>query len=233
MSEERLQKFLARAGVASRRKAEELISAGRVTVNGKRAELGMKVTEHDDVQVDGEAVLATQRNVTYALYKPPGVVTTVKDEKGRRTVMEFFEPIPGLHPVGRLDYESEGLLLMTTDGDLTLQLTHPRYGHEKEYRVWCKGGAVKNEDLKRLEAGIRLEDGVARAIRAQSAEGGCILVLEEGRNRQVRRMLGALGYDVTRLKRTRIGGLELGHLKPGSKRKLSHDDLVKLGYTRE
>lgn len=229
---ERLQKFLARAGVASRRKAEDLITAGRVSVNGRRAELGMKVGEEDEVAVDGANVTKPLSTVTYLLNKPAGYVSTVSDEQGRPTVMDLVPAVAGLHPVGRLDLESEGMLLLTNDGDLTLELTHPRYEHEKEYRVWCRQGTLNAGALAILEQGVELDDGVARVVVAKTAEGGCRVVLGEGRNRQVRRMLAAVGYSVTRLVRVRIGKLELGDLKVGGYRKLSAADFKKLGYTR-
>ncbi len=229
---ERLQKFLSRAGVASRRKAEVLITEGRVTVNGQKAELGMKVSGEDEVRVGGERIENNTKRVTYAFNKPPGVITTVTDNRGRPTVIDLFPEIPGLHPAGRLDAESEGLLIVTNDGDLTLELTHPRYGHEKEYRVWCREGTLQAWALGKLEKGIELEDGLARAIVAKVADGGCTLVLDEGRNHQVRRMLGALGLHVTRLQRIRIGGLELGNLKPGGYRRLSQEDLARLRGSR-
>lgn len=225
---ERLQKLLSRAGVASRRKAESLIGAGRVTVNGRVATLGDRALPGDDVRVDGRRVSAVRTHVSYLLYKPAGVVSTVQDERGRRTVVDLLPPVPGLHPVGRLDLESEGLLVLTTDGELTLRLTHPRYGHEKEYRLWCREGTVAAGALARLEAGVELEDGPARAAKTRAADGGCVLVLTEGRKRQARRMLAAVGYQVTRLVRTRLGPLRLGDLPPGGYRELSQVELRRL-----
>lgn len=227
---ERLQKLLARAGVASRRKAEELIEAGRVTVGGRVARLGDRALPSDDVLVDGEPLPRAEASVTYLLNKPPGVVSTVHDERGRLTAVELVPPVAGLHPVGRLDLDSEGLLLLTTDGELTLRLTHPRYGHEKEYRVWCEQGAISQEAAAALRAGVELEDGGARALRVERAEGGAVVVLGEGRKRQVRRMLAAVGYDVVRLKRTRLAGLELGDLPLGEYRELTAGDFQALGY---
>ena len=231
---ERLQKVLAQAGVASRRKSEDLITSGKVTVNGQRAELGMRVSPQDEVHVSGELVgrKRAKDDVTYAFYKPVGVLSSSSDDRGRKTVMDFLPAVPGLHPVGRLDLESEGLLLLTTDGELTLQLTHPRFEHEKEYRVWCDK-SVPGEVLRRLEQGVTLEDGPAQAIRAHRAEGGCVLVLGEGRNHQVRRMLAAFRLKVTRLKRTRVGGLRLDGLKSGEYRPLEAKDLARLGYTQK
>ncbi|GMA15033.1 rRNA pseudouridine synthase [Deinococcus metallilatus] len=224
---ERLQKRLARAGVASRRAAEELITAGRVTVNGEVATLGRTVTPADEVRVDGTLIeTAGLESVTFLLYKPAGYVTTARDEYGRRNVLSAMPSIPGLHPVGRLDRDSEGLLLLTTDGQLTLTLTHPRYGHEKAYRAWTAGDEVPTEaELRRLEEGVELEDGPARALSARPAQGGAFVTLGEGRNRQVRRMLDAIGHPVTRLLRYRVGGLWLGDLAPGEYRELSSRDL--------
>jgi 23S rRNA pseudouridine2605 synthase len=221
----RLQKYLARAGIASRRKAEELISSGRVTVNGKVAELGSKVQDGDEVRLDGKRVEKMAETITYMLNKPAGYVTTSEDEMGRQTALELLPNTPGLHSVGRLDMDSEGLLLFTTDGDLTLRLTHPRFEHEKEYRVWCKEGEVQAGELSILERGLELDDGPAKAIVAKRAEGGCKLVLGEGRNRQVRRMLAKVGYSVTRLVRTRVSRLELGDLPSGQYRQLSAEEL--------
>ena len=230
---ERLQKFLASAGVASRRKSEDLITAGRVTVNGTKAALGQKVSPGDEVAVDGTAIAKPGETVTYMLHKPPGYLSSVSDNRGRPTVIELVPRAPGLHPVGRLDLDSEGLLLLSNDGALTLQLTHPRFEHEKSYRVWCRQGTLGAGELGILEGGVKLEDGLARAVVAKVAEGGCYITLKEGRNHQVRRMLAAVGYSVTRLVRERVGGLELGDLPRGKYRKLSKQDLTRLGYTRQ
>ena len=227
---ERLQKFLSRAGVASRRKAEALIAAGAVTVNGVRAELGQSVTQGDDVRVNGVRA-AVQEHVTFLLYKPAGVLSSVSDDRGRETVIDLLPPVPGLHPVGRLDLESEGLLLVTNDGDLTLRLTHPRYGHEKAYRVWCDA-PLSRTDLQRLKNGLELDDGPAKAFSVRAMPGGCELTLREGRNRQVRRMMGALGRSVTRLLRTRVAHLSLAGLEPGAYRRLTDAELEPLMKVR-
>ncbi|MEX2535532.1 MAG: pseudouridine synthase [Trueperaceae bacterium] len=221
----RLQKVLARLGVASRRGVEDLIRQGRVSVNGQPAELGMRITVQDAVKVDGQAVAAQAAAATYMLNKPPAVLTTVLDQRGRKTVMELVPRIPGLHPVGRLDRDSEGLLLLTTDGDLTLKLTHPRYQHRKTYRVWCEQGALSQAQVQRLRDGVDLEDGPAKAVEVRSEPEGCLLVLAEGRKRQVRRMLAAVGCDVLRLLRTKIGRLELGELPTGGWRQLEADEI--------
>lgn len=220
-----MQKVLAAAGVASRRKAEDLIRAGRVRVNGERVELGATVGPADILSVDGVEVARNAGRATYMLNKPRGVLSAVSDSRGRQTVVELLPKVDGLHPVGRLDLDSEGLLLVTNDGDLTLRLTHPRYGKEKEYRVWCEQGAVDARALKRLVEGVELDDGVARMKSAARAAGGARLVLTEGRKRQVRRMLEAVGYDVERLLRLRVGNLRLGDLPEGGWRKLSGEEI--------
>ena len=224
---ERLQKFLSRAGVASRRKAETLINEGKVTVNGVRAELGQQVEPNDDVRVSGIRA-EVQEHITYLLYKPVGILSSVSDDRGRETVIDLLPKVPGLHPVGRLDLESEGLLLVTNDGALTLQLTHPRYEHEKEYRVWCDA-PLSEREMHALRSGVELDDGSARAFTVQPSPGGCTVVLREGRNREVRRMLAALGFTVTRLMRTRVAHLTLGDLQPGEYRQLTEADLKPLG----
>lgn len=230
---ERLQKRLARAGIASRRAAEDLIRAGRVTVNGQAATLGDRVTDADDVRVDGQLlVLDPVERVTLALYKPRGIVTSAHDELGRAGVLDLMPRIPGLHTVGRLDRDSEGLLLLTTDGNLTLRLTHPRYAHEKVYRAWVSGD-LGARDLETLASGVDLEGDHGETVRTAPAEieradGGLYITIREGRNRQVRRMLGAVGAYVTRLVRVRFGGVFLGDLQPGEYRTLTERDLTEL-----
>jgi 23S rRNA pseudouridine2605 synthase len=228
---ERVQKLLARAGVASRRAAEALIAAGRVLVDGVPATLGQRVPPGAEVRVDGRVVVLPERERTFALHKPRGVVTTASDEHGRRTVLDLVPRVPGLHPVGRLDRDSEGLLILTTDGELTLRLTHPRYGQRKTYRVWCREGTVPGPALARLRRGVELHDGPARALAARAAPGGAVVVLQEGRKRQLRRMLAAVGLEVTRLLRTRVGDLPLGSLAPGAYLELGPRDVLRLGYT--
>ncbi len=227
---ERLQKRLARAGVASRRAAEELITAGRVQVNGDVATLGQSVTEDDLVVVDGQIVAQPAAHRTFAMYKKRGIITTSHDEKGRPAVLDYVPQVPGLHPVGRLDRDSEGLLLLTTDGELTLRLTHPRYQHEKVYRAWIDGGLPSDEVLDELEDGIELEDGLTAPARVDRAGLGLYVTIREGRNRQVRRMLEAVGYPVTRLVRVRLGGLWLEDLRPGEWRELDERDLHDLEH---
>jgi 23S rRNA pseudouridine2605 synthase len=183
------------------------------------------------VFVDGVEVRPVAAQRTFALHKPVGVLSSAADDRGRRTVLDLLPPVPGLHPVGRLDLDSEGLLLLTTDGDLTLRLTHPRFGQAKTYRAWCRGGEVAPEACRALRAGVQLDDGPARALQARPAPGGAVVVLGDGRKRQLRRMLDAVGAPVVRLLRTHVGRLALGDLAPGAYRELTEADLQRLGYT--
>ncbi|WP_119360761.1 pseudouridine synthase [Meiothermus luteus] len=217
----RLQQFLARAGIASRRKAEALIRAGRVTINGEVAELGRVVQPGDVVRLDGERVNPPRKTVVIALNKPRGYTTTHEDPHAEKRVYSLVPAHPGLHAVGRLDKETEGLLLLTNDGQLTQLLTHPRNQVPKVYRAWCKNGRLSLEACRRLEQGVALEDGPAKALRAIPARGGARLVLTEGRKREVRRMLARVGYPVERLVRLAVGPIELGGLEPGQWRYLS------------
>ncbi len=223
----RLQAYLARAGVASRRKAERLIQEGRVRVNGAVARLGMRVGPGDQVEVDGQRVTLPER-VVLAFHKPRGYTVTRKDPHARRTIFELLPKIPGLHPVGRLDRDSEGLLLLTNDGHLTERLTHPRYGVVKVYRVWTERGTLPKEACRLLEEGIMLEDGPAKALLCRPLPGGALLALGEGRKREVRRMLKAVGYPVTRLLRVQVGPIRLGNLPPGRWRVLSQEEVKAL-----
>lgn len=224
----RLQTFLARAGVASRRKAEELIRQGRVRVNGAVATLGQKVSPKDVVEVDGKRVEPLAERVVLALHKPRGYTTTRHDPHAQKTVFDLLPNIPGLHPIGRLDRDSEGLLLFTNDGSLTLRLTHPRYGVKKVYRVYTERGTLPRSVCQRLLEGVELEDGLARAIACRPAPGGALLTLAEGRKREVRRMLQVVGYPVTRLVRLQVGPIHLGHLPPGKWRRLSPEEVEAL-----
>jgi len=221
----RLQQFLARAGVASRRKAEDLIREGRVTINDQIAGIGSSVSESDVVCLDGERVRLPEKKVVIALHKPVGVTTTKSDPHAERTVYQLVPDVPGLHPVGRLDKDSEGLLLLTNDGDLTLKLTHPRYGVRKVYRAWCKQGRVSEADCKRLVEGVELDDGLAQALEAEPTQEGARIVMAEGKKREVRRMLGRLGYPVTRLVRLQVGPIKLGKLNPGEWRYLTPEEV--------
>jgi pseudouridine synthase len=239
-----LQKFLARAGVASRRHAEELIRAGRVQVNGQPvAQLGTRVQpETDAVQVDGRPVHLPAARVYLLLHKPAGVVTTASDPQGRQTVLDLLPPSlrsQRLFPVGRLDLESEGLLLLTNDGAFALHLTHPRYEQEKEYHALVRGHPAPDA-LETLRRGLLLPGEArptapaqVRQLRALNDGTGWLSVtLHEGRKRQVRRMLAAVGHPMLRLIRVRVGPLRLGALPPGHWRPLSRAEVTKLGGER-
>ena len=223
---ERLQKVLAAAGLGSRRACEILIEEERVTVNGEVAILGRRVDpETDRIEVDGVRVPVRPGLVTYLLNKPRGVVSTAADPQGRPTVVELVPAEPRIFPVGRLDTDTEGLLLLTNDGDLAHRLTHPSFGVEKEYLAQVDGSPTP-ADLRRLRQGIELEDGMTAPAKASlTAPGAVRLVIHEGRNRQVRRMLEAVGYPVTRLVRTRIGPLADRRLKPGEWRVLEMEEV--------
>lgn len=221
-SGDRLQKVLASTGWGSRRVCEELIAEGRVTVNGEVAQLGRRVDpEHDLIEVDHAPVGVKPGLVYYLLNKPTGVVTTAKDTHGRKTVIDLVPDEPRVFPVGRLDADTEGLLLLTNDGDLAHRITHPSHGVEKEYLVHVRG-QLNGSELRRLRQGIELDDGItAPAEASQPSPGVLRLTIHEGRNRQVRRMCDALGHPVLRLVRTRVGPITDRSLRPGDYRELS------------
>jgi 23S rRNA pseudouridine2605 synthase len=223
---ERLQKVLARAGIGSRRVCEELIAEGKVTVNGTVAELGRRVdAELDKVAVDGVPISVREGLVHYLLNKPAGVVTTASDPQGRRTVVELVPDEPRVFPVGRLDYETEGLLILTNDGDLTHRLTHPSYGVEKEYLAEVEG-TPSRAAVRMLREGVELEDGPTAPAKASLQPPSLLTItIHEGRNRQVRRMCDAIGHPVKRLVRTRIGPITDRTLKPGEWRELTPDEV--------
>ncbi len=223
---ERLQKVLARAGLGSRRVCEDLIDDGRVTVNGEVAVLGRRVDPATDlVEVDGAAIGVAPGLVHYLLNKPAGVVTTADDPQGRPTVVELVPAEPRVFPVGRLDQDTEGLLVLTNDGELTHRLTHPSFGVDKEYLAHVEGHPSRSE-LRRLREGVELDDGpTAPAQVALVAPDLVRIVIHEGRNRQVRRMCEAVGHPVQRLVRVRIGPLADRRLKPGAWRELTTDEV--------
>jgi pseudouridine synthase len=231
MPAERLQRALARAGFGSRRSSEALIVAGRVKVNGRVAVLGDKVDPSaDEVELDGVRVNLDPNVRYYALHKPAGVVTTMSDPQGRPSVRELLPAGgPRVFPVGRLDRDTEGLLLLTNDGELANRLTHPRFGVEKEYLAEVAGRPAARH-VASLRHGVELEDGPARAasariLDARGDRGQLRLVMTEGRNREVRRLLAAVGLPVTRLVRLRVGPVTLGGLRPGEHRALAADEV--------
>lgn len=219
---ERLQKVLARAGFGSRRVCEDLIAGGRVLVNGQPVALGARVdVGRDIVSVDGVEIGVQPDFVYYLLNKPAGVVTTAADTHGRPTVVELVPREPRVHPVGRLDKETEGLLLLTNDGRLTQRLTHPSFGVEKEYLAHVEGIPSRGA-LRRLRDGVELDDGRTAPAQVSMPDPGLLrIVIHEGRNRQVRRMCEAIGHPVLRLVRTRIGPLQDPGLAPGEFRALT------------
>lgn len=230
---ERLQKILAQAGYGSRRACEDFITAGRVRVNGQIAALGQKADSViDKITVDGKPIAAAEAPIYIALYKPRMVLSVVESERGddRQTVRDLVEVPEHVYPVGRLDFESEGLILLTNDGDLANKLTHPRYGHMKEYRVLL-ARRPEQEQLAAWRRGVVLEDGYKTApveVRFESAQGKGAwvrVVMGEGRKRQIRETCKQLGLPVVRILRTRIGSLKLGNLKPRQWRYLTRQEV--------
>ena len=230
----RLQKYMAECGVASRRKAEEMIAQGRVTVNGAVVtEMGTQAEEGDEVRLDGQLIRpeAEKRYVMY--HKPAGEVTTVSDPEGRKCVLDHFRDYPvRLYPVGRLDYDSEGLLLLTNDGALTERMLHPSHQVDKSYVARVEG-TVSPEDMRRLRTGILLDDhktapAKARILKREALASVVLVTIHEGRNRQVRRMFEETGHRVLQLRRVRFGPLELGDLPRGKWRELTAEEVRKL-----
>jgi 23S rRNA pseudouridine2605 synthase len=230
---ERVQRILARAGFGSRRGVEELIRAGRVEINGRPAILGDRADPGKDrVAVDGVPVATHPDLRFYALNKPAGVTTTLRDPHAERSIRSYLPKGPRVFPVGRLDRESEGLLLLTNDGDLAHRLQHPRYGVEKEYLVEVEG-ALSRRAVGALTAGVPLEDGLARPVKVGKIDrvagrSSIRLVMAEGRKREVRRMMAAVGAPVKRLVRVRVGPIRLGELPPGKVRPLIPDEVAAL-----
>ncbi|MBV8302469.1 MAG: rRNA pseudouridine synthase [Candidatus Dormibacteraeota bacterium] len=226
---ERLNRHLARRGVASRRHADELISAGRVAVNGHLAQVGETVSDEDSVTVDGRSVRALPAFLTLLLNKPPGFVTTTSDPQHRPTVMQLVPPAPGLVPVGRLDSDSRGLLLLTNDGELAHRVAHPRFGLRRTYHVRLASPAA-DAQLRRLTTGVELDDGKAQALAARRSRRAdeIEVVMGEGRRREVRRLCAALGLEVVDLRRTHYGPVGLGSLPEGQCRPLDDGELRSL-----
>jgi 23S rRNA pseudouridine2605 synthase len=222
----RLQKVLAQAGLGSRRACEELIERKRVRVNGEIAVLGRRVDPQTDViEVDGAQIGVKPGLVHYLLHKPAGVITTASDPQGRPVVLDLVPPEPRVFPVGRLDGDSEGLLVLTNDGDLTHRLTHPSYGVDKEYLVEVDGEPTRRA-VARLRDGVDLEDGRTAPAKVAQLDARLLrITIHEGRNRQVRRMCEAMGHPVVRLVRTRIGPITDRSLKPGEWRALTQDEV--------
>jgi len=226
---ERLQKILAQAGLGSRRTAEDLIAEGRVRVNGEVARLGTRAdAEADTIEVDGAVIGVRQGLVHYLLNKPAGVVTTASDPEGRPTVVALVPPEPRVYPVGRLDADTEGLLLLTNDGELAHRLTHPSFGVDKEYLAEVEGTPSRGA-LRRLREGVELDDGPTAPAKVSLVGDHTLrITIHEGRNRQVRRMADAVGHPVRRLVRVRIGPLTDRRLAPGEWRELTQAEVRSL-----
>lgn len=231
----RLQKFMAEAGVASRRKCEEYISAGLVKINGATAHIGDQIDPlKDRVEYCGKLLRPAEKRVVFAFYKPRGVMCTASDPQGRATIMDYFKAEPyRLYSVGRLDYDSEGLLLMTNDGELAYKLTHPKFIVDKTYHV-VTDGVLTNAEIAKLEAGVDIGDGLtnpARVSQVHALHNGNTsfdITIHEGRNRQVRRMVEAVGHKTLVLKRTKEGAVSIGFMQPGEYRPLSDDEIKAL-----
>ncbi len=227
----RINKYIANSGIASRRKADELIKAGKVKVNGKvMSQPGYDVADSDEVLVEGKPVQSTENKVYYAMNKPLGVITSVNDDRGRMTVVDIISDVEErVFPVGRLDYNTSGLLLLTNDGDFANRIMHPGHRMDKTYRVRVAGNISKIK-ISVLRAGVRLgkfKTSPARVDVITWNRHSMILevTIHEGKNRQIRRMFEAVGYPVQELERISIGNMKLGHLKPGQYRKLSRREL--------
>lgn len=230
----RLQKFLAESGVASRRKSEELIEQGKVKVNGKLAMIGDKISpKKDTVTVNGKKITKTKSHTYIVLHKPRGFITTMSDEMDRKCVAQLIKDVPGrVYPVGRLDKDSEGMLLFTNDGEFANAMTHPTKHVPKTYRVTVRPG-ITDDQITALTTGIIIDDRktAPASVRVVSKEENRVvleIILYEGRNRQIRKMCEALGLEVARLKRTAIGSIKLGMLKQGDWRNLHEDEVRKL-----
>ena len=232
--EKRLQKILAEIGIASRRKAEEMIIEGRVTVNGKVATIGMKADlNRDHIKLNGKLLIRPEPKVYLIVNKPKGVVTSLHDPEGRPTIKDFLKGVKyRVFPVGRLDYDSEGLLLLTNDGNFTHSVLHPSKKIPRTYLVKVRE-VLEDDEIEKLRKGIRLEDGVtapAKVKRIRKTENNSWLeiTLHEGKKRQIRRMLDKVGHPVLKLKRIRINGIELGNLESGKYRYLMPDEVDKI-----
>ena len=231
---ERLQKVIAESGIASRRKAEELITKGLVKVNGEVVtELGTKVSDKDEIQVNNE-IIEKEVKEYYLLNKPRGVVTTTSDDKGRKTVIDIIPTKVRLYPVGRLDYDTTGVLLLTNDGEFTNILTHPNNEIDKVYIAKLKG-IIKGEQIKQLENGVKLDDTVVKASRVKLKKvdqktNTCMvqITIHEGKNHQVKRMFESVGYEVLKLKREKVAFFDLKNLQSGEFRKLTPKEVQKV-----
>ncbi len=232
--EERLQKIIAKMGIASRRAAEELIIEGKVTVNGKTAVIGMKADpSKDHIKVHGKLLTKPEPKIYLMMYKPAGVITTMAETEERPTIRDFIRKIKyRVFPIGRLDYDSEGLLLLTNDGDFAQAILHPSKKIPKTYHVKIKG-ILADDSIKKLKNGVRLKDGLTapakvKKLRKSEENSWIEITIYEGRKRQIRRMLERVGHSVIKLKRVKIAGIELGGLAPGAIRYLTPEEVTKI-----
>ncbi|MBR3227993.1 MAG: rRNA pseudouridine synthase [Erysipelotrichaceae bacterium] len=231
---ERLQKIIAESGYCSRRKAEELITDGKVTVNGvKVTELGFRADTNDEIRVEGK-LLKREEKVVYILNKPKGVISSASDERGRMTVVDLVDSRYRLYPLGRLDYDSSGLIILSNDGDLTQKMLHPKFNIDKVYEVTISG-LIKDTEIERLEKGVYIDRYKTapceiRLLRTNDNKKTSFLevTIHEGKNRQIRKMFETLGYKVTRLNRIKEANIELGKLQPGEYRQLKPVEVVRL-----
>ena len=227
----RLQKYMADAGIASRRKAEEMIVAGRVLLNGVAAQLGQKVADGDEVTVDGQAILLDSSLVYIILNKPAGVICSAKDQFGRQTVVDLVKGVEArLYPVGRLDFHSTGLVLLTNDGDLAYRLTHPKHGHTKTY-IARVDKPIAPEHIKAFSEGIKIDDYMTKPAKIELLDKWgkqAKITLTEGRNRQIRKMFAALDNNVVSLKRIAMGNISIDGIESGKWRKLTAKELKDL-----
>jgi 23S rRNA pseudouridine2605 synthase len=226
----RLAKYLAHAGVASRRASEQIIAEGRVSVDGKIiVDPARDTTDEHTVKVDGRRIKAAQEHVAYLVNKPPGVVSTAKDPQGRRTVVSLVPSSQRLYPVGRLDYDTTGLILLTNDGDLAHRLTHPSFEVPRTYRALIANSPMHEPAMRSLREGVELEDGLTAPAKVRKVSSSLIeLTIHEGRKRQVKRMLEAVGHPVLELQRTAFGPLKLGALPIGDHRPLTPAEIERL-----
>lgn len=226
----RLQKFMAEAGVASRRKCEELISAGRVRVNGQTAQIGASVEPGDVVELDGKRVKPARDSVYLMLNKPGDCVSTCSDDKGRKTVMDYLPPnLPRVYPVGRLDFNTEGLLLLTNDGEFANKMTHPKHSVQKKYLVVIDS-SISDLDVRRLESGVTIDGhktapAIIKVLNESPKRTELLCIISEGRNRQLRKMFEVVGKNVVYIKRVAVGSLRLGDLKRGQYRYLTSQEI--------
>ena len=231
---ERLQKIIANSGYCSRRKAEELITAGKVSVNGVIIdELGFKANSDDDIRIDG-APLNSEEKVVYILNKPKNVISSTKDDRGRVTVTDLIDCDYRLYPLGRLDYDSSGLILLSNDGKLMQELIHPKYEVEKTYEVTIDG-LIRENEIEKLRHGVRIEDYVSSEAKVELVKinknkytSFLLVTIHEGKNREVRKMFKAVGYNVIKLHRIKEANIELGNLKSGEYRRLKPFEVKKL-----